>query len=315
MTQTAGALRSLLLVLVFAVGALVGASSSARADRWICPECPASIIERSGTEKLACPVCGQSWSVAELSPAVMYINSRTRDAETAWVAESDNCELFRLDGMRVWAAEKQDLWVPWIAVDYFIPRFEKVRLLDGREFDTDYPKGPTCQEPPLFSFEVQDSVNILGHDRDVRKLQMQEDLSTLFLVASSPEGRDSARVRFIHEVEAGMHPRLPRTHARLTRAAHVNFPTDPSVAGKKGESILEVRLSDRGGILRVRSIKSSGVRQFEDEAARVAMTSGYQHGGEMGVGCPSSVRLHFVFDGKTATVTEEDAVPGFWDDY
>lgn len=289
---------------------------SATAEPWLCPnpECAPLRIERAvDATELSCSKCGGRWSNLELAPAVMYINSRTRNAEIAWISNPEDCEIFRPDGLEVWDEHKQDLWVPWILVDYFIPRFEKVRLLDGREFDTDYPKGPTCLKPPIFTFEVTDSVSIPGFPTSVRKTRIDEDIAALFIVATSPEARDSAAVRFVSEVKAGKHPRLPRTAARHLNSPPVTPPLDAVKNDWKGEVVLETRVHERGGILRIHIVKSSGRPALDQAAVQVARMSQYQIGGEMGVGVPSSVRLHFYFEGATARVVAEAADPGMWD--
>ena len=176
----------------------------AGAEPWICPDCPDEIVDRPPDAKeLVCPGCGKSYSMVDLTPPVMYINSRTRDAEVAWVVQSDTCDMFRFDGLAALDAKGGTVWVPWSAIDWYIPRMEILRLHNGKEMKTDYPKGGDivkCISPPKFVFEVADSIFLPGKPPTVRKIRQDEDMADLFLVATSPEERDSARVRFIHEV-------------------------------------------------------------------------------------------------------------------
>lgn len=290
-------------------------STPAQAEPWLCPDCLREVIDRpAGAPELSCPRCGTSHGVADLAPPVAYVNSRTRDTEIAWVVQTENCELFRMDGLRVFDAQKQDLWVPWSAVDWFIPRMRLVHLTNGQEFATDYPKGATCVEPPRFAVELADSVVIPGQAPSMRRMTLEEDLAALFIWAASPEERDSARVRFLEEVETGKHPRLPRTPARLVRPAVVRSPGDVVSKALKCDAVIDVRLHDRGGILRITTVKSSGVPSADAEAIRAAMSSGYQMGGEMGVAVPSSVRLKVIFDGKDARIETEELPRGMWDE-
>jgi len=308
--------RAVLLAgLCFAsVTAVLSSPTTASAERWLCPQCLDQTVERDASAKeLSCAHCGRTFRAAELAPSVAYLNSRTRDVEVAWVVQSKDCELFRMDGLQVFGDDKQPLWIPWIAVDWFIPRFELVHLTNGKEYSTDYPKGPTCQEPPQFAVELADSVVVPGQPVSMRRLTIDEDMAALFIYAASPEERDSARVRFISEVEAGKHPRLPRTYARLVHATTVISPPEVVTKKLKLEAVVDVRVHERGGILRVRMVKSSGNAAADREAVRVAGGSAYQPGGEMGVGVPSSVRLHFYFDGGAARVEAEQAIPGFWE--
>lgn len=308
--------RAALLVglCVASVSAVLSIPTLASAERWLCPQCLDQTVEReTGAKELACPHCGRTFRAAELAPSVGYLNSRTRDVEVAWVVQSKDCELFRMDGLQVIGDDKQPLWIPWIAVDWFIPRFELVHLTNGKEYATDYPKGPSCAEPPQFAVELADSVVMPGQPVSMRRLTIDEDMAALFIYASTPEERDSARVRFITEVEAGKHPRLPRTYAQLVHATNVFSPPEVVTQKLKLEALVDVRVHERGGILRVRMVKSSGNAAADREALRVAGASAYQPGGEMGVGVPSSVRLHFYFDGATARVEGEKAIPGFWE--
>ncbi|MBK8230977.1 MAG: hypothetical protein IT349_08285 [Candidatus Eisenbacteria bacterium] len=305
------------LLASIALFALLAATSltPAQAEPWLCPDCLHEVIERPvGAADLSCPKCGITHGTIELAPPVAYVNSRTRDTEVSWVVQTENCELFRMDGLRVFDAQKRDLWVPWSAVDWFIPRMRLVHLTDGQEFATDYPKGATCAEPPRFAVELADSVVIPGQMPSIRRMTLEEDLAALFIWAASPEERDSARVRFLEEVETGKHPRLPRTPARLVRPAVVRSPGDVVSKSLKCEAVVDVRLHDRGGILRIKTVKSSGVASADAEAIRAAMSSGYQMGGEMGVAVPSSVRLKVIFDGKDARIETEELPRGMWDE-
>lgn len=299
--------RALLVILALLLATVV---TRAHAAPWLCPECMQTVVERADdAAELSCATCGKQFSRIDMSPAAAYLNSRTRNVDAAWVVQSEDCELFRDDGLRVFAADHTNLWIPWVAVDWFIPRMRIVRLLNGREYTTDYPKGPTCLEPPRFQVELVDSVQVPGQTPTVRKTRIEEDMAALFIFATTPEGRASAIARFQKEVVEGKHPRLPRTAAKLQFAPQVQ-----ARSGLAGEVILEVRTHERGGLLRIRTVKSSGQPGLDAEALAVAQRCVLQPGGEMGVSVPTSLRLHFYFDGKSARVEPEPAVPGVWDE-
>jgi TonB family protein len=295
------------------LAAVVFAPSGVHAERWLCP-CGDAVVERApDSPELDCPQCGGTYSSEELTFDVAYINHRTRDAEVPWVVLPDSCGIFRPDGMQAFETDGDEIWVPWIMVDWFIPRMELVRLKDGREFTTDYPKGPTCVKPPSFLFELADTLNVPGLPQTISRYNVDIDLAELFIVASTPAGRDSAKKRFIAEVEAGKHPRLPRTPAKVRSARPAVYP--PSLKSKNlpaAEVTLEVKVSDRGQLLRIRKVKSSGVDKFDQAALLAARTSSYQCGGEMGVPVPSSVLMHYFFEGGETRVEHEPAVPGVW---
>jgi hypothetical protein len=298
--------------------ALVARPSPASAERWICPDCPDSVVERpEGATTLECPGCGKSYTQVDLAPPVAYINFRTRDAEVAWMCETapEKCTMYRFDGIKAEDGKGGDVWVPWSAVYWFIPRQRILKLINGKELHTDYAMTPErCPEPSRFTFDTTDSLIIPGqapsalpeHNKDV-------SLADLFYIAMSPEARDSARVRFIKEVEAGKHPRLPRTHARLYYPAPVQL-TPQMVALKfKGETLYEIRVHENRGTVKMRLLKSCGKGDFDMVAQNAIRSSVFVPGGEMGVGVPSWTKAKVVFDGAGgAKVEEEDDPQGFW---
>ena len=302
----------LVLVLLLAWGQL-----PALAEPWLCPDCPNEIVDRpAGAKELVCPGCGKTYSLADLTPPVMYINSRTRDAEVAWVVESDTCDMFRMDGFQAFDDKGGTVWVPWSAIDWYIPRMELVKLHSGKELTTDYPRGgetTRCVSPPKFSFEVSDSLNYPGQAPTTRKYRQDENMADLFIVAVSPEERDSARARFINEVETGKRPRLPRTQPTIYHQSTPATPPPQAVKeGWKGETLLEVHVSDGSGVLGLRTLQSSGHPELDKIALDAARWTGYLTAGEMGVPVPAWVRVRVTFDGAQVTMKTEKSPNGFW---
>lgn len=298
--------------MAFALACLSSFPSSARAEIWLCPVCDARVERATGAATLDCTACAESYDAIDLSPAVLYANSRTRNIDIAWTLQSADCDIFRPDGVRADDADGE-VWAPWSKVAYFIPRQRILRLNDGREFMTGYAKGvDTCVEPPKFAIELVDTVRVPGRPPTLRKLPLDEDLAALFFVAQTPEDREAAQARFEAEIEAGKHPRLPRTPARFAQPATIVVPQTAAKAGAKGTTVLDVRTHDRGGIIEVRVVQKSGNDELDREAIRVAQSSGYQSGGEMGVAVPSWIRLRFTWTGATGSVAAETSPLGVW---
>jgi TonB family protein len=287
--------------------------SVARAERWLCPDCPNEIVQRAPDAKdLVCPGCGKTYTQEELIPMVAYINSRTRDTEISWVPQPEDCAVFRIDGMEA-NDESGPIWVPWSLVDYFIPRFEVVRLTNGRNLTTDYPRSKErCPGPPPFLFEVTDSLSLPGSPGSVFKQEMSETMAELFIVAFTPEGRDSARVRFIKEVEAGKHPRLPRTQPHVMRVPDAHVPPAVAKPNLKAETLVQVRVHENRGIIGMHMVKGSGNLLLDQEALRVARGCSFTTAGELGVGVPSWVQVRVSFEGDSARAVVEPAPGGFW---
>jgi TonB family protein len=302
----------ILATLVF-LAVLVCLSGKAGADRWICPDCPDQTVERApDSPELVCPECGKTYQTMDLIPPIAYINSRTRDTEISWVVQADSCPLFREDGLQ--ALDDQGIvFVPWSMVEWYIPRMRLLKLTNGREMHTDYPgRNAICPNPPPFLFEVADSTSLPGQAPSVFQNEMSESMAELFIVAFTPEGRDSARVRFIEEVEGGKQPRLPRTEARLSAPPGVRVPPGAAKADLKADAIVELRIHERRGTTAMRLVKSAGDPLLDEEAMRVARQAHFTTAGEMGVGVPSWTRLHVFFEGTTGRVSVESAPNGFW---
>ena len=284
--------------------------SESSAAAWLCPECQDARIERPtmSMEPLHCDACGASYTADELSWIVGYLNHRTRDAEVSWVVLPEDCSIFAADGLEA-LDQGGAFWVPWVAVDWYIPRMRLLKLTSGKELATDYPKGPTCEVPPLFAFEFTDSLLIDGQEPRARTVETEADLAELFIVARTPEARQEARERFIEEVETGKHPRLPRTPAKVRRVQDVRVPVGVTATGK---TVVKVTVGEVGQILRIKVIESSGNGKLDEASVRAAQSSSYQSGGEMGVPVPSSVLMEYRFDGSKGTVTHKPAEPGVW---
>lgn len=286
-------------------------ANPAAAVPWLCPDCLEHRIERTtdAIEPLSCPGCDASYAPEDLSWIVGYLNHRTRDAEVSWVILPEDCSIFGPDGLQCFDANRQEVWVPWIAVDWYIPRMRLLQLTNGTELATDYPLGPTCEAPPTFAFEITDSLLVEGQKPAARTTATEADLAELFIVARTPESRLKARARFIEEVETGKHPRLPRTAAKVRRAQP---PTVPAGNTAKGTAVMKVTVGEVGQVLRIVKTKSTGNTALDQAAVKAAQSSGYQCGGEMGVPVPSSVLLEYTFDGAKGTVEAKPAEPGVW---
>jgi hypothetical protein len=305
-----------LCLLACLLAALFALPSPARAERWLCPDCLDETVERpDGAATLDCPKCGKTYTEVDLAPPVAYINFRTREAEVAWTCETapEKCTIYRFDGI-----EAEDslgkVWVPWSAVYWFIPRQRILKLNNGKELHTDYASSPErCPEPTRFSFETVDTLNVPWQKQSVMN-EKQKDISLadLFLVAMSPEARDSARVRFITEVEAGKHPRLPRTQPRLYVPSAVQVTPTMAAEHFKGDALFEVRVHENRGTIGFHILKGTGKPDFDVAATTAVRSSVFVPGGEMGVGVPAWVRVRVSFDGDKATMAAEDAIHGFW---
>ena len=170
---------------------------AAHAERWICPDCPDEVVERARGAELVCPGCGTHYATAEMAPPVAYVNVSTRDTELSWYPLADSCRIYRPDGVEGLDGQGA-IWVPWTAVEWYIPRMRLLRLIDGRELSTDYAKDSKyCPSPPKFAYEVTDSLTLPGRPATAFKQKGEYSLAELFIVAFTPETRDSARVRFI----------------------------------------------------------------------------------------------------------------------
>lgn len=310
-TPTAGC-RLVVRVLLFLLAVAPLLAVTARAERWICPDCPTEVVQRERGAELVCPGCGTHYSVPEMAPPVAYINVSTRDTDIAWFPRADSCRIFRPDGLEA-VDDEGPIWVPWILVDWYIPRMRLMRLLDGREMKTDYAKDVNyCPSPPKFAYEVTDSLTMPGRPAMAIKEQGEYSLAEFFIIAFTPEARDSARVRFIKEVEAGKHPRLPRTQPHV-----LNLPTaaaPPSVAKPdlKAEAVVEVRVHERRGIIGARMLKSAGDAVLDRDAMRLAQSVSFSTAGELGVMVPSWVEVHVFYEGTGGRVEVTPARKGFW---
>lgn len=303
---------------VWLILACVTLSAPATASRWLCPDCAEGIIERAGeTSDLDCPACGAHYPAFELAPPVAYVNVSTRDAaEISWnPVNPEPCRIYRPDGVEAFTAEGDTVWVPWIAVDYFIPRMRILRLTDRRELKTDYAKtreGGYCPAPPKVSYLVSDSLSLPGRAPSVFEDSGDYSLAELFIIAFDPASRDSARVRFVREVEAGLHPRLPRTQPRVVRLAQVMVPPEVARPDLKVEALVEVRVHERRGITGVHLLESTGNPVLDKNAVLLAQGCSFSSAGELGVAVPAWVNLRIRYEGSGGSIDVEPAKDGFW---
>ncbi len=297
------------ILALVAITAFFPGSVRAAAETWLCPICQVQRVERAtNAADLTCPRCGQTLGRDDLRWTTAYISIRTRPAEVTWDLLPE-CGIFRNDGLLAADAGKP-IWVPWSAVDYYIPRMRILRLTSGKELQTPYAKGPDCAAPPKFVTVIADSIGDFMSPRSIRTSTKEEELSTIFLAARDASARDSARVRFISEVEAGKHPRLPRTQPQALRVATPSVP--PSAMEDSTEVVLEARIAENGQVLKVDRVKGSGNPEIDRAALMAAYRSSMVVGGEMGVGVPCSLILSFQFTRGTVTAAAKPARPPMW---
>lgn len=301
--------RILLPALLLAAASLIAAGTVALADTWLCPVCQVQKVERALDDStLTCPQCKLTLAEADLRIPIAYISVRTRPTEVVWNLVPE-CGIFRNDGLLAYGDTKP-LWVPWSAVDYYIPRQRILRLTSGAELGTPYARGPECMQPPKFIVTVTDSVGDFSKGYRVTSETREEELSAVFIVARSKAVRDSARIRFIREVETGKHPRLPRSQPQAVRLA---TPTVPATAMHDSvDVVLRARIKETGAVLRVDRISGSGKPEIDQAALMAAYRSSLVVGGEMGVGVPCSLDLTFHFRNGTATAEAVPSKPPMW---
>jgi TonB family protein len=157
---------------------------------------------------------------------------------------------------------------------------------------------------------IADSVGDFMTGRSIEVNTRQADMSLLHVVARNRATLDSARVRFIKEVEAGKHPRLPRTQPQVMRPATPTVPA--SAMGDSLDVVLEARLAETGRILKINRLKGSGNEEVDRAALLAAYRTVMISGGEMGMGIPSSMVLHYVFNHGAVAVDIKPAVPPMW---
>jgi TonB family protein len=292
---------------------LILADIASAAERWLCPVCQVERITRTdSTGTFTCPRCKITFERSDLLLSVAYLSVRTRPTEVVWTLTPE-CGIFREEGLLVYEPKQPDptLWIPWSAVDYYIPRQRIVRLTSGAEFLTPYAMSPDqCPEPPKFIVTVADSLSDFLGPHTIRTQTKEENLAVMFIIARSPAARDSARVRFISEVMAGKHPRLPRTQPTIQRIATPMVP--PSAMNDSVDVVLEARVDEYGQVLKVNRIHGSGNPECDQAALVAARRSSIQPGGEMGAGVPCSVVLTFHFNHGTVTTSGAPAVPPMW---
>lgn len=300
--------RILLSAMVMAV-LLTVSGALVHAEPWLCPICQEQQIERAvGDSTLTCPKCKVTLSESDLRIPVAYLSVRTRPTEAVWSLVPE-CGIFRNDGLLA-TVDGKGLWVPWSAIDYYIPRQRTIRLTSGRDLGTPYAKGPECEEPPKFMVTVADSVGDFMKGYHVQSEPREEEMSAVFIVARSKAARDSARVRFIHEVETGKHPRLPRSQPTAVRLAMPTVP--PTAMADSADVVLRVRMKEMGPALRVDLVKGSGKPELDQAALVAVYRSALVVGGEMGVGVPSSLDLTFHFRRGVATGEAVPSKPPMW---
>ncbi len=306
--------------MIIAASALLGvcallilADVALAAETWLCPVCQVERITRAdSTATLYCPRCKITFQHSDLTIPVAYLAVRTRPTEVVWTLTPE-CGIFREEGLLVNEPKHVDptLWVPWSAVDYYIPRQRILHLTSGAEFFTPYSMSPDlCPQPPKFIVSYADSVGDFLSHGTIRTSTREENLSVFFVIARSPAARDSGRVRFISEVMAGKHPRLPRTQPTIQRIATPMVPA--SAMNDSVDVVLEARVNENGEILKVDRIHGSGNPDCDQAALLAARRSSIVPGGEMGAGVPSSVILTFHFNHGTVTTSGEPAVPPMW---
>ncbi len=299
----------LVVLLLLLVSAVWQGGARAATEKWLCPVCQVQVVDRPiGDTGLTCPKCGLTLSQDDLRWKVGYIAIGSRPASVVWYLLPE-CGIFRNDGLMVFQ-NSDSLWVPWSAIEYYIPRQRIARLTSGVEYLTPYSKGPDCEKPPQFTAAVADSIGDWMKPRTIEVNTRTEEMSSLHVVARSRATLDSARVRFIKEVEAGKHPRLPRTQPQVIRST---TPTVPASAMNDSlDVILEARLAETGRILKVNRLKGSGNPEVDRAALLAAYRTVMISGGEMGMGIPSTMIMHYTFNKGTATVNIKPAVPPMW---
>ncbi|MCA9726547.1 MAG: energy transducer TonB [Candidatus Eisenbacteria bacterium] len=287
----------------------------AHAEPWLCPSCLEQVIDRDPESPvLDCPACSAHYEKDELSWVIGYANYRTRPIDLNYLLLPPDCDRFREDGLETIQEDQSKVWVPWIAIRYYIPRQRIVVLRDGREVTTEYAKtrGEPCPEPPAFQFDLVDTVYVDGEAPRPITRPVETDLAEIFFVAGTPELRDVARKRFIDEVEAGNHPRLPRTDARMVKSADLTLPKKAQMP--EAEAEIEVRVNDLGmQLLRIHVLKSSGNPELDKVLVQSARRNHYLSAGEMGVPVPATLVLHYTIHGSESTVEARPAVPSIWE--
>ena len=166
-------------------------------------------------------------------------------------------------------ATRKPLWVPWSAIEYYIPRQRILRLTSDASTRTPYSKGPECEKPPLVHRDGRRQRRRLLEARTIEvEHARRRRCPPSSLVARSKATRDSARVRFIREVEAGKHPRLPA----VPTAGHPSRPRrrfPPPRWTTRPTSSCGRASRRRARVLQVDRIKGSGKPEL-DRAALLA---------------------------------------------
>lgn len=310
--------RAVLLLAAVAaavLGVLTGGVSvcAAQTETWLCPVCQVQEIQREiGSQMLQCPACDITMTREDLKLPVAYLSSRTRPTSAVWNIVPE-CGIFRDDGLAAYGPNRRPMWIPWSAIEYYLPRMRIVRLRSGKELQTPYAQSDVdcaAEQQPKFIVTVADSMGDYRGNRSIRTRAVEEKMVTLFIVANSRATLEAARQRFIEEVEAGRHPRLPRTQPQARNLPLPGVP--PDAADDSLEVVLEARVSDQGFIAKVNRIKGSG----RDDVDRAALMAAYRasiiYGGEMGVGVPCSMVLTYHFDRGTVTADAKPAEPPMW---
>ncbi len=264
---------------------------------------------------MTCPRCEITLGAADLRMGTAYISIRTKPTEVSWNLVPE-CGIFRNEGLLAYASSNRMIWVPWSAVDYYIPRQRILRLTSGKELQTPYARtreDGNCYNPPVIVATCADSIGDWTRTRAITLTNYEETLSSLYLVARSPTARDSARVRFIRGVEAGLFPRLPRT---LPSVRTVPLPAvPPSLGADSAVVILQLRVNEQGRKLKVNRLHGSGNPDVDAAALRAALAAPVVVGGEMGIGVPSSVDLTYRFGHGKVTAEAAASNPPFWNEW
>lgn len=296
----------LLLLLAGAAGVPAEPSGT---ESWLCPLCQTTVIQReAGSSELSCEKCGQTMTAADLGWTVGHLCIRTRPTQVLWDLFPE-CGIFRNEGLVAYD-KGETIWVPWNAVEYYIPRMRILRLTSGKELLTPYANTDCKEDAPQFVVAVADSVGDFLSPMILQKSTREEVIYTTFICARSRQALDAGRDRFVREVEEGKHPRLPRTQPG---ARNLVQPTVPqSAAGDSLDVIFEVRGSESGQILKVTLLQGSGNPEVDRAALLAAKRSPITIGGEMGVGVPCSMVYTYRFRQGTAFVDAAPADPPMW---
>jgi TonB family protein len=90
------------------------------------------------------------------------------------------------------------------------------------------------------------------------------------------------------------------------------FPIPPGAETMTGEALIEARVHERRGTVRVRLLSGTGDVALDQAALQVVRGTRFHVAGEMGVGVPSWLRVRAVFDGEVGRLSAEESPDAFW---